>query len=670
MATLTIIFGIFALAIGSITLSANPQRQLNQIFFIGSLIQFFWIACVYAAIKAGARGNTTEIGFLLRSNAVIAAFFPLGIWLTKELIITPQLTREKIIRSIPWLLSSIVLFAVTFLDSFLIQNPIDEKLKRGTAYYGYQTISSLLYILLTVNIFTKIQHTRGIKRIELQFFSLNIVIGSLLSTILTTTGNALDSTIIKRSSIVIFYLSYASTIWAITNYKIFNLNQSIKIFFRKSAITLTASFIIVIFSSKIQLISKEPIAPLLTGSLLILLAFWIDNKSRDQLDLDEIKQTIVIRQSIIEISQKDINRQDLIEHVLKILKQEFKTDNIKLFFSIQELFPSSNQIIDQSRHGYTALCDIGWATPESLERRNSNASVKDLHEFLVQNKISAVTISPREGRQPSLLITLGQKEHFWPYTHPEIQRLQKIADLIDYILSGSRFKNQSALQAKIEQLELFSQGFAHDLRNLITPVSTFLLHTESRLKKGTEEADVHAAAKKSMQTMSDYLQESLLFSRQTAPYFAKIDVSNLLTAVRELTITQASQRKIRLTINNSYNGEIIGNYILLQRLFVNLVFNAIDASIKGGEVQISSIQIEQNFVQFQVVDQGSGISPEKIEKIFEPYFTTKRKEDTVQRFGLGLAICRKIAELHKTVINVDSKLGSGSIFTIRFIIHI
>lgn len=670
MATLTIIFGIFALVIGSITLSANPQRQLNQIFFIGSLIQFLWIACIYAAIKAGARGNTTEIAFLLRSNAVIAAFFPLGIWLTKELIITPQLTREKIIRLIPWLLSSIVLFAITFLDSFLIQNPIDEKLKRGNAYYGYQTISSLLYILLTVNIFTKIQHTRGIKRIELQFFSLNIGIGSLLSTILTTTGNALDSTIIKRSSIIIFYLSYASTIWAITNYKIFNINQSIKIFFRKSTITLTISFVIAILSSKIQLVSKEPIAPLLTGSLLILLAFWIDKKSRDRLDLNEIKHTIAIRQSIIDISQKDINREDLIEYVLKILKQEFKTKNIKLFFSIQELFPSSNQIIDQSRHGCTALCDIGWATPESLERRHSNASVKDLHEFLVQNKIGAVTISPREGRQPSLLITLGQKEHFWPYTHPEIQRLQNIVDLIDYILSGSRFKNQSAIQAKIEQLELFSQGLAHDLRNLITPVSTFLLHIENRLKKGTEEADVHAAAKKSMQTMSDYLQESLLFSRQTAPYFAKIDVSNLLTAVRELTITQASQRKIKLTINNGYNGEITGNYILLRRLFVNLVFNAIDASIKGKEVQISSIQIEQNFVQFRVIDQGSGISPEKIEKIFEPYFTTKHKGDTAQRFGLGLAICRKIAELHKTVINVDSKLGSGSTFTIRFIIHI
>lgn len=97
---------------------------------------------------------------------------------------------------------------------------------------------------------------------------------------------------------------------------------------------------------------------------------------------------------------------------------------------------------------------------------------------------------------------------------------------------------------------------------------------------------------------------------------------------------------------------------------MNLVYNALDASIPSMTVRIAAMPGRRGRVQLLVADEGSGISPEDRERIFDPYFTTKQYGQEIRGFGLGLTIVQKIAHLHGGSVTVDSTPGKGATFTI------
>ena len=102
----------------------------------------------------------------------------------------------------------------------------------------------------------------------------------------------------------------------------------------------------------------------------------------------------------------------------------------------------------------------------------------------------------------------------------------------------------------------------------------------------------------------------------------------------------------------------------IQEALNNLLMNAVDAMPKGGTLTISSDEDSfnsKNYVLLKVKDTGTGISQENLSMIFEPFFTTKT---TKKETGLGLAITRKIVEVHGGFIKVDSTAGKGATFTL------
>ena len=96
----------------------------------------------------------------------------------------------------------------------------------------------------------------------------------------------------------------------------------------------------------------------------------------------------------------------------------------------------------------------------------------------------------------------------------------------------------------------------------------------------------------------------------------------------------------------------------MERVFINLINNAIDAMPKAGTLEISSQQVGEN-VEFTFADTGVGMSEQTKAKMFMPLFTTK-----AQGMGFGLAICKRIVEAHGGKIAVESSLSKGTTFTV------
>ncbi len=119
-----------------------------------------------------------------------------------------------------------------------------------------------------------------------------------------------------------------------------------------------------------------------------------------------------------------------------------------------------------------------------------------------------------------------------------------------------------------------------------------------------------------------------------------------------------------INVELNYNSEFIiiyGDANQLQQVFLNMVLNAIDATADRGEVNITTIKVD-NSAQIVFEDTGCGIAPDNLDKIFEPFFTTKSPGEGT---GLGLSICYCIIEEHKGKISVSSNgIGRGAAFTI------
>ena len=157
--------------------------------------------------------------------------------------------------------------------------------------------------------------------------------------------------------------------------------------------------------------------------------------------------------------------------------------------------------------------------------------------------------------------------------------------------------------------------------------------------------------------ISDFLRYSRPVKLDLQPLDARKTVEDSLRIVE----AQAAEQNIKISVVEREDvPQIIGDAEILRSVFNNLFINSVQAMEKAGGILNVTISPEKNFVKIELKDTGCGIEEENLEKIFEPYFSTKETGT-----GLGLAIVKKIIEDHNGTIEVGSILGEGTIFTVK-----
>jgi two-component system NtrC family sensor kinase len=152
------------------------------------------------------------------------------------------------------------------------------------------------------------------------------------------------------------------------------------------------------------------------------------------------------------------------------------------------------------------------------------------------------------------------------------------------------------------------------------------------------------------------------FGRRMEASKELIDLGRLIEDVLEFQRTEASHRSIQIDVQvDSEVPSIESDRGQLQQVFLNLISNAYAAVPDGGNIDIAISQLNTNEVAVSVSDNGSGISTEDLRSIFEPFFSTKGESGS----GLGLSITRDIVEKLGGLIEVSSKVGEGTKFTVN-----
>jgi signal transduction histidine kinase len=218
---------------------------------------------------------------------------------------------------------------------------------------------------------------------------------------------------------------------------------------------------------------------------------------------------------------------------------------------------------------------------------------------------------------------------------------------------------------KSERLASIGQlaaSMAHEIRNplgVIKNVSYYLKmnlpDTDEKVKKHLKILDGELA------TSNKIITDLLNFSSGKLPTLAKTDLSSVIeNSVSRARIPENIEVKIRLS--KKIHG-LRADKEQLQRVFLNLITNAVQAMPDGGLLKINSL-LEDESAVVHISDTGGGIPKEDQSKIFEPLYTTKAKG-----IGLGLALTKQIVEMHDGAIQVESEVGKGTKFIVKLPIH-
>lgn len=235
----------------------------------------------------------------------------------------------------------------------------------------------------------------------------------------------------------------------------------------------------------------------------------------------------------------------------------------------------------------------------------------------------------------------------------------------------SRVKLEETLQQseKLSSIGLLAAGVAHEVNTPLTGVSSY---TQMLLGMIPETDPKHALLKKvqkQTERATNIASNLLNFSRagngNGAAELSEIDVNKTLDDTLQLLEPQL--RKSRVEIVKSYAPKppkIFGNAGKLQQVFTNLILNARDAMFDGGTITLTTdINNQEDAVVIEIVDTGTGIEPENLGKIYDPFFTTKGVGSGT---GLGLAVTYGIVQEHAGTIAVESEVGKGTTFRLEF----
>ena len=218
---------------------------------------------------------------------------------------------------------------------------------------------------------------------------------------------------------------------------------------------------------------------------------------------------------------------------------------------------------------------------------------------------------------------------------------------------------------KLRAVGTLTAGIAHELNNPINNISLtahVLLEDYKDLPDEERLGMIHDLISETGRTQN-IVRNLLDFARESESKMEPLDLESVLKETLGLAGNQIAMAGIRTDLNvMPHLPRVYGDRQQLEQVFLNLILNAVDVSSKGGRIRILAIPSDEpNFVSVKVTDFGTGIPDHILPSIFDPFFTTTGK---TKGTGLGLSICQGIVTKHGGQISVNTRVGTGTTFTV------
>jgi len=207
----------------------------------------------------------------------------------------------------------------------------------------------------------------------------------------------------------------------------------------------------------------------------------------------------------------------------------------------------------------------------------------------------------------------------------------------------------------------FAASLVHEIRNPLTSIRVDLQRIEEKLPQDEETPELMTRTLRKIDTLNRSVSGALLVARSGSVSLEPLNLRGPLKAAVQMASPTFQERNAELDAAGAEGGhiEVRGDASALERLFLNLLLNAAQALEPGGLATVEVWSAEDG-ARVSVQDNGNGIEAENLERIFDPFFST-RPDGT----GLGLPIALRIAQAHGGDLSLESELGLGTTVTVR-----
>ncbi len=311
-----------------------------------------------------------------------------------------------------------------------------------------------------------------------------------------------------------------------------------------------------------------------------------------------------------------------------------------------------------------------------------------IQEFLKKEEVERLL--PETGRKKlgdlnremEITDALGEKVFIGFTTTPWVDNNQKkMGTIISFrdISEIKRLQVEMVRMDRLASLGVLASGIAHEIRNPLAGIKTMAQTLEEEMEPGDSRQEYLSRIIRQVNRLDELLKAFFSYARPRPPIKKWHDLPDIIHEVTMLLNKRISSTKVTLKEDYAPNlPQIFVDLNQIQQIFINLILNSLDAMPRGGTLTLSAEPVrtalkavdrrrknfrrklqETLYVKVRVQDTGSGIPSEQLDAIFDPFFTTKS-----QGTGLGLSIVYRILEEHGGEIQVSSKVGKGTTFTL------
>ncbi|MEW6376715.1 MAG: GAF domain-containing protein [Thermodesulfobacteriota bacterium] len=218
---------------------------------------------------------------------------------------------------------------------------------------------------------------------------------------------------------------------------------------------------------------------------------------------------------------------------------------------------------------------------------------------------------------------------------------------------------------KLAALGQLAAGIAHEIRNPLTSINILIHSLTKNLPSGNAQREDLKVIEEEIHRINEIVDQFLRFAKPASPLFEKAEITPIFEETLQLLRPQVERRGI--VVQKEFNSlpPITIDREQMKQVILNLLMNAIQAMPKGGQLGLSGrVSEDDQWIQLFIQDSGIGIPPEDINRLFDPFFSTKEGG-----IGLGLSIAHRIIDQHHGKIEVENAPEKGTIFTVWLPIH-
>lgn len=358
----------------------------------------------------------------------------------------------------------------------------------------------------------------------------------------------------------------------------------------------------------------------------------------------------------------------LLEDRLKAKEVEAELEKTKLQWEAKVKVVEEENKILKNQMGAGAGISVapsGYAPGMEMVPEQMSRQFKQLEETLKRNEEeSKANLAKLEAEKNEVARLLAEKEKAFLQEKEKWSKLEGEVSGMSQQMSLRLSNLKEREQEHFTILEDLARGFAHRVRNYLGIMSGTVQLALANFKMEPDLEEQLKVVDQNVQDMLKSIEDFLSLARVPEMAMQPVNINALLDTACRNYDAKISAQKINLAKNFSADmPNYIGDQKLLQEGFMHLIENSVEAMAAGGQLTLTTVYDKnKELITIKVADTGTGISENHIKKVFQPYFSSKKNHK-----GLGLTAAKRVIDLHRGTLNLESAKDKGATVTINLL---